>query len=103
VALPAGSVGIDHNPHSIDIINSTGLIGFLPNDFRNSSYYILAGTTPFCYATFGAHVFRRGNPSHQRIRAIAEIGRLAILIARKKKASRPMIRTLLSSTMRRFA
>lgn len=36
--LPKGSVGVDHNKHSIDKINDKGLIGFVTKDFTKSKY-----------------------------------------------------------------
>jgi 2-polyprenyl-3-methyl-5-hydroxy-6-metoxy-1,4-benzoquinol methylase len=36
--LPKGSVGVDHNKHSIDKINNEGLIGFVAKDFTKSKY-----------------------------------------------------------------
>ncbi len=36
--LPRGSVGVDHNKHSIDKINDEGLIGFVTKDFTKSKY-----------------------------------------------------------------
>lgn len=50
-SLPEGSVGVDHNPHSVDIINRAGLTGVLASDFRNSIHYVLGGydTLLFCH------------------------------------------------------
>jgi SAM-dependent methyltransferase len=36
--LPAGSIGIDHNEHSIRVIREIGLEGFSPEEFRLSSF-----------------------------------------------------------------
>lgn len=36
--LPLGSVGLDHNQSSINIVNQNGMIGFLPGDFTKSKY-----------------------------------------------------------------
>lgn len=34
--LPSGSIGIDHNEHSIEIVNRMGMIGFTPAEFEKS-------------------------------------------------------------------
>lgn len=36
--LPKDSVGVDHNKHSIDIVNSAGLKGFVTKNFTKSKY-----------------------------------------------------------------
>jgi 2-polyprenyl-3-methyl-5-hydroxy-6-metoxy-1,4-benzoquinol methylase len=38
VALPAGSVGVDHNPHSIDYVRSLGLTGLTVDQFNESEF-----------------------------------------------------------------
>jgi SAM-dependent methyltransferase len=86
VALPSGSVGIDHNPHSIDIINSMGLIGFLPNDFRNSSYYILGGYDSLLLCHVLEHMsFDEGTRLIQEYAPLLRLGGLAILICPQEK------------------
>ncbi|HEY2682304.1 MAG TPA: class I SAM-dependent methyltransferase [Steroidobacteraceae bacterium] len=37
-ALPSGSIGVDHNAHSIEVLREKGLDGFSPAEFRNSSF-----------------------------------------------------------------
>lgn len=37
-ALPPGSVGVDHNPHSIEYVKSLGLIGLTADQFKTSEY-----------------------------------------------------------------
>jgi len=37
--LPPESIGIDHNEHSIEIVNRMGMIGFTPADFERSDHY----------------------------------------------------------------
>jgi SAM-dependent methyltransferase len=36
--LPAGSVGIDHNAHSVQYVKSLGLVGLTPDEFKASEY-----------------------------------------------------------------
>jgi SAM-dependent methyltransferase len=85
-ALPSGSIGIDHNPHSIDIINRAGLIGFLPDDFRNSSHYILGGYDTLLLCHVLEHM-----PQDEGIGLIKEyaplvkLGGLVILICPQEK------------------
>ncbi len=84
--LPPGSIGIDHNPHSIDIINRAGLVGFLPDDFRNSNYYILGGYDTLLLSHVlehmsldeGAHLIKEYAP-------LVKLGGLAILICPQEK------------------
>lgn len=42
-ALPPGSVGIDHNPHSIEHVQSLGLVGLTTDAFKASEYAVPAG------------------------------------------------------------
>jgi SAM-dependent methyltransferase len=88
-ALPSGSIGIDHNPHSIDIMNRAGLTGFLPDDFRNSIHYILGGydTLLLC------HVLEHMSPDEgarllKEYAPLVKLGGLAILICPQEKGFR---------------
>jgi SAM-dependent methyltransferase len=38
VALPEGSVGVDHNPHSIEYVRSLGLTGLTVDEFNESEF-----------------------------------------------------------------
>jgi 2-polyprenyl-3-methyl-5-hydroxy-6-metoxy-1,4-benzoquinol methylase len=54
--LPPGSVGIDHNEHSIAIVNHLGLAGFLPADFEKSDKYRLGGFDSILFAHVLEHM-----------------------------------------------
>jgi SAM-dependent methyltransferase len=41
--LPPGSVGLDHNPHSIQLARDLGLEAFTPSEFRESPRCTIAG------------------------------------------------------------
>jgi 2-polyprenyl-3-methyl-5-hydroxy-6-metoxy-1,4-benzoquinol methylase len=84
--LPAGSIGIDHNPHSIDIINRNGLIGFLPADFRNSIYYALGGYDSLLLSHVLEHMSQEeGSRLIKEYAPLVKVDGLAILICPQEK------------------
>jgi 2-polyprenyl-3-methyl-5-hydroxy-6-metoxy-1,4-benzoquinol methylase len=85
-ALPAGSVGIDHNPHSIDIVNSLGLIGFVADDFRRSASYILGGYDTLLLSHVLEHLTQdEGCSLIEKYAPLIKLGGLAILICPQEK------------------
>jgi 2-polyprenyl-3-methyl-5-hydroxy-6-metoxy-1,4-benzoquinol methylase len=84
--LPAGSVGIDHNPYSIEVLKSLGLIGFSPDDFRRSEYNRTGGFDTMLLS----HVLEHMTPEDgldliAQYRPLVKPGGLAILICPQEK------------------
>ncbi len=85
-SLPPGSIGIDHNPHSIDVINRMGLIGFLPDDFRKSSQYILGSYDTLLLSHVLEHMtFNDGLNLIKEYAPLVKSGGLAILLCPQEK------------------
>ena len=85
-ALPAGSVGTDHNPHSIDLVNRAGLIGFLPEDFRNSSQYSLGAFDTLLISHVLEHMtIEDGIQLIKRHSPLIRVGGMVILICPQEK------------------
>jgi 2-polyprenyl-3-methyl-5-hydroxy-6-metoxy-1,4-benzoquinol methylase len=85
-ALPAGSVGIDHNPYSIDIVNSMGLSGFVPDDFRRSASYILGGYDSLLLSHVLEHLTQdEGCRLLEQYAPLVKLGGLAIVMCPQEK------------------
>jgi 2-polyprenyl-3-methyl-5-hydroxy-6-metoxy-1,4-benzoquinol methylase len=85
-ALPNGSIGIDHNPHSVDIVNRMGLVGFLPEDFRNSVHYIPGGYDSVLLCHVLEHMSQdEGTRLIKEYTPLVKLGGSAILICPQEK------------------
>jgi 2-polyprenyl-3-methyl-5-hydroxy-6-metoxy-1,4-benzoquinol methylase len=85
-ALPAGSVGTDHNPYSIDLVNRAGLIGFLPDDFQKSDQCTLAGFDTLLIAHVLEHMtIEDGTDLVKKHSPLIRVGGMAILICPQER------------------
>jgi 2-polyprenyl-3-methyl-5-hydroxy-6-metoxy-1,4-benzoquinol methylase len=55
-SLPAGSVGIDHNPHALELLSARGLPGFTPQAFEDAPQFLRGSFDTLLFAHVLEHL-----------------------------------------------